>query len=313
LIAGCDKIPGLSLKKSGQADSGSPATVVPSRPAVAPDEVIATVNDVPLSKQDLEFRVLELKSMVAASGQEWKPLTEQQLTAIVDELVNNELMSQDAAARGVDRSTEARRRWEYLRRNFFVQEWVRGKQGQLDVSSAEVEEYYEKNKPGFRVPERRKLRQISVASEEQAKSILARLLEGNDFSAMAKESSIAPSAPTGGLIPGWVMRANEKAFLYRTDADASAQGVTSLNPALEASAFAIDRVNGLSSYVKGPDNRFHVFQLVEKEGDHTRALKDVWDQIKAFLLMQKAQKEIDALKQAAKVEKFPERASGVTQ
>ena len=161
--------------------------------------------------------------------------------------------------------------------------------------------------------ERRRLRQISVASEEQAKSTLARLLDGNDFAALAREMSLAPTASQGGLIPGWVMRVNEKAFLYRTDADAAAAAISSLDPSLEAAAFAIDRVNGLSSYVKGPDNRFHIFQLVEREQERTRPLNEVYDQITNFLLFQKVQQELDALKKSAKVETFPERLATVTQ
>ena len=314
LAAGCDKLPLPGLKKPAQA---SPPTaqsaLAPERPVVAPADVVATVNGVDLSRQDAEFRVQELKAMLSGAGHPWTPLTDEQLKGVLDELVNNELMSQDAVARGLDRSNDTRRRWEFLRRGFFVQEWARAKQDQLQVGSAEVEKYYEQNKPGFVVPERRKLRQNSVASEEQAKSTLARLLEGQDFAALAKEMSLSPTAPQGGVITGWVMRANEKAFLYRTDADAAAAQVSSLDPSLEAAAFAIDRVGGLSSYVKGPDNRYHIFQLAEREERKTRALNEVYDQVKNFLLFQKAQQELETLKSRAKVVTFPERLTTVTQ
>lgn len=309
LIAGCDKLPwGKPPAEAPPATAQS--AVAPGRAAVAPGDIVATVNGVDMSRQDVEFRVQELKAMVANLNRTWTPLTEDQLKGVVDELVNNELMSQDAVARGLDRSTDTRRRWEFLRRGFFVQEWVRAKQDQLQVASNEVEEFYEKNKMGFRVPERRRLRQISVASEEQAKSVLGRLLsDGADFAALATESSLAPTAAQGGMITGWVMRAKEKS----PEAVATAADVSSLDPALEAAAFAIDRVNGLSSYVKGPDNRYHLFQLVEREQERTRPLGEVWDQIKNFLLLQKAQRELDTLKQHAKVETFPERLATVTQ
>ena len=312
LIAGCDKLPWGNGKKV-QADA-TPTTaqsgVVPGRPVVAPGDVVATVNGVNLSVQDLELRIQELKAMVTGANRPWTPLTPDQLKAVLDELVNNELMSQDAVVRGLDRSTETRRRWEFLRRGFFVQEWARAKQSQLDVSATEVEDFYNKNKVGFEVPERRKLRQISVASEEQAKAALARLLsEGADFAALAQQISLAPTAAQGGLLPDWVMRTDDKA---RLAPDAAAQ-VTSLDPSLEAAAFAIDRVNGLSSYVKGPDNRYHIFQLVERDQKRTRPLNEVYDQIKNYLLFQKVQGELDALKKSAKVDTFPERLQTVTQ
>ena len=314
LIAGCDQLPWGNKKPVDATPATAQSSTAPGRPVVAPGEVVATVNGVDISKQDVEFRVQELKAMVVNLNRPWTSLTEDQLKGVVDELVNNELMSQDALARGLDRSTDTRRRWEFLRRGFFVQEWILAKQDQFKIGSTDVEQYYEQNKLGFRVPERRRLRQISVASEEQAKSVLGRLLsEGADFAALAKESSLAPTASQGGMITGWVMRATEQAFLYRTEADASAADVSHLDPALEAAAFAIDRVNGLSSYVKGPDDRYHLFQLVEREQERTRPLNEVWDQIKNFLLLQKAQQELDALKQRAKVETFPERLATVTQ
>ncbi|OGX38323.1 MAG: hypothetical protein A3C53_02570 [Omnitrophica WOR_2 bacterium RIFCSPHIGHO2_02_FULL_68_15] len=311
ITAGCDKLP-WGKKPAEAQPATAQSAVTPGRPVVAPGDVIATVNGVGISKQDVEFRIQELKAMVASMNRTWTPLTEDQLKGVVDELVNNELMSQDAVARGLDRSTETRRRWEFLRRGFFVQEWARAKQDQLQVASKDVEEFYEKNKMGFRVPERRKLRQISVAAEEQAKSTLSRLLEGNDFATLAKEASLAPTAAQGGLLPEWVVRSSDKALLAQVNPEAAAQAI-SLDAALEAASFAIDRVGGLSSYVKGPDNQYHIFQLAEREPERTRPLGEVWDQIKNFLLIQKAQQEVEALKTNAKVETFPERLAGVTQ
>jgi hypothetical protein len=109
------------------------------------------------------------------------------------------------------------------------------------------------------------------------------------------------------------MRANEKAFVFQSDAEAAAAQVTSLESALEAAAFAIDKVSGMSSYVKGSDNRYHIFQLAEREQDRVRPLNEVWDQIKQFLLVQKLQHELEALRSRAKLETFPERLGAVTQ
>ena len=312
LTGGCDKLP-WGKAKADASPSTAQSAIAPTRPPVAPGDILASVNGIPVSRQDLEQRLQELKAMFAGVNRPWKALTQEELGQVLTELINNELMSQDAIARGLDRSTDTQRRWDQVRRAFFMQEWIRYKQAQHEVGSAEIEKFYEDNKRGFRVPERRRLRQISAASEDQAKQALTRVLGESDFGEVAKQVSLGPTASDGGMIPGWVMRANEKAAAFPNDADAAGAQVTSLEPKLEAAAFAVDQVGGVSSIAKGGDNRFHIFQLAEREPERIRPLNEVWDQIKAGLTLQKLQGELETVRQAAKVESFPERLTAINQ
>ena len=316
--AGCDNLPWSSTKHQGSDPQAALTTAqsapTPAKPQVLPTDVLATVNKVPVSKADVELRLQELKTLTESAGQTWTSLKSDQLQSVLDELVNTELMSQDALARGLDRSLDTQRRWEYLRRGFFAQEWLRWNRERLTVGPEEVEQYYQQNLAGFRIPARLKLRQLVVASDDQAKRALAQLLDGTaDFASLAQQISRGAAAAQGGLLPTWVMRANEKTFLYGSEADATAAGVTSLDPVLEAAAFAIDQVNGLSGIVKGADNQSHLFQLVERQEEHQQDKAEVWDQIKNFLTVQKLQAGIDELRTKAAVERFTDRLEGVTQ
>ncbi len=318
VVVGCDKLPWSSTdnKHDGATATAALTTaqtgVTPGKPTVAPGEVLAIVNGVSISKNDLELQVQELKTLVTSLGQEWKPLTKEQREGILKELIKTELLSQEAVARGLDRELKAQQRWEFLRRGFFAQEWLRWNQERQEVSSAEVEQYYERYKPGFIEPEQRQLRRIVVASEEQTKQALARLLgESMDFTALAQQVSLGPEAKDGGLMPGWVMRREEKSRMFLSEENAQAAGVTSLDPALEAAAFAIDRENSLSNYVKGADNRYHIFQLVKRKDARQVPLTEVWDRIKNALLVQKLQQSITELRDKAKVQEFPERLDNV--
>jgi hypothetical protein len=318
LTAGCEKLPWSAKKDDGgHANAGlttAQSAVMPAKPQVLPSDVLATVNGAAVSKQDVELRVQELRTLAESAGQTWTPLTTEQLGEVLDELINTELMSQDAAARGLDRSLDVARRWEYLRRGFFAQEWLRWHQERLAVTPEEVDTYYEDNQAGFRVPARLRLRQITVASEDQAKRALSQLHGGTtDFANLAQQISLGPTAANGGELLLWVMRANEKAFLYGSEAEAQADGVMSLDPALEAAAFAIDQLNGLSNYVKGADNQYHIFQLVERQEEHLREKQQVWDDIKNFLSLQKLRTGIDELRGKATVERFADRLEGVAQ
>ena len=314
LCGGCDRMP-WSQEEPSEATAASATTAapaVPQRPVVAPTDVVAKVNDVSISKADVELRIQELKTLMEANGQAWTPLTSEQLGAVLEELINTELMSQDAEARGVDRPTPTQQRWEYIRRGFYAQEWLRWHQDRHGIEDVEVQQYYETNKPGFRQPEQRRLRQLVISSEAQAKQTLSQLLGGAaEFIALTQQVSQGPTAANGGLLANWVMRTNDKALLYADETEAEAAGVTSLDPALEAAAFAIDQVNGLSSYVKGADGRYHIFQLVERQAERQRPFEELQEDIRSFLLVQKLQQAVDELIRKAAVERFPERLEGV--
>lgn len=324
--SGCEKLPWSSGQQSqtnaattsaispAAATTAAPAAGGPAKRTVAPDDVVATVNGEPISKTDVELRIQDLKALVTGLGREWKPLTSQQMSALLDELVNNELVMQDASLRGLDHLEETQQRLEYLKRSFYTQEWLRWNRDKLQVADEEIQQYYDTNKAGFRQPERRKLRQIVVNSEPEAKQALSKLLsESVDFAAVAQQISTAPTAANGGMINEWVMKANEKRFIYPSDADAAAAGVISLDESLEAAAFAVDKENGLSNYVKGSDGKFHIFQLAKKEDARQRMLSEVRDGIKNFLLAQKLQQSINDLTAKAKVQKYPERLESIKQ
>ena len=318
-LAGCDKLASLVSSKEQKASAAStmtaPGPVMPAQPAVLPGDVVATVNGAPISKQDLELRIAELKAAQVGANQTWKTLTPEQLNAVLDEQISNELISQDAVARGLDRSTETQRRWAALRRGFFVQEWLRWHQERQEPTAKDIEQFYEQYKQGFRDPEWRRLRQLVVASEAQAKQALAQLLGGSmEFAALAQQISTGPSAAQGGLLADKVMRVNDKAFVFGSEVDAAkAAGVISLDPTLEAAAFAIDKVNSLSNYVRGSDNQYHLFQLVEVHQEKQRELTEVWDQIKNALTVKKIQGAVDDLRKKSKIEQFQERLSLVAQ
>lgn len=316
---GCDKLPWpLSGKEQPHAaptaTAAAPAGVTPNKPAVTTGDVLATVNGIPISKADLELRIQEFKVLVMSQKKPWNPLTSEELGSKLDEVISSELLSQDATARGLDRTTEVQRRWEYARRAFFAQEWLRSAQDRASVGPDDVAKYYQDNLLAFRVPEKRQLRHLVVSTEEEVNRALARLHgEGVDFAALVQQISVAPTAAQGGMLSHWVMRANVKAILYPSESEAVEADVMSLDPALEASAFAIDKENGLSNYVKGADNKYHIFQLVTLEKERQRRLEEVSDLIKNGLTLQRLQESVRELQEKAKIERFPERLLEVSQ
>ena len=81
---------------------------------------------------------------------------------------------------------------------------------------------------------------------------------------------------------------------------------------LEPVAFALE-VGQISMPVKGPDGRYYIVKLEERVPSRQRAELEVHDAIKEWLTAQNLQKTIAQLREAAKIERFPERLSSVQQ
>ena len=328
---GCDKLGGGSSSASRPATTPSTAptnqpaaastahppttTAMPARPAVPSSETIAKVNDRIIGKRDVELAIEDLKGTAAALGQPWTALSAQDLPNqydlrdLITDLVAAELRAQDAVARGLDRNTDVQYRFWNRFRTFFAQEWVGWQVERTTVTQAEIYKFYKDNQPGFREPEQIRVRQLVVASEDAAKAVLVRLLQGADFVAVAKETSVRPDAADGALVQQWVLRSADKA--------AFAPGNDRLrdvrDPTLEQAAFAVDKVGGTSTYVKGADGNYHIFQLVERKAGRQRPLVEVSDNIRNFLQVQKIAELSNELRGKAHVELFPERLADLKQ
>jgi len=69
----------------------------------------------------------------------------------------------------------------------------------LRVPSSEVRRYYQENAQEFQRPEQVRVRQIVVATEEEAQKVLDQLQnEKADFATLARKKSTAPEAEEGG-------------------------------------------------------------------------------------------------------------------
>ena len=68
-----------------------------------------------------------------------------------------------------------------------------------EISSADVERYYAEHREDYRRPVRARLRQVLVEDRASAEQALAELDAGVDFAEVARNRSIGPSAPDGGL------------------------------------------------------------------------------------------------------------------
>jgi peptidyl-prolyl cis-trans isomerase C len=112
----------------------------------------------------------------------------------------------------------------------------------ITVSQAEIRRYYQANTQAFEKPEQVRVRQIVVATEDEANKVMALLQAPNvDFAALAREKSIAPEAEKGGDLGYFAMGDMPAEFNI---------------------VFGLPK-QGISGIVKSPYG-FHIFKLEDK-------------------------------------------------
>lgn len=142
---------------------------------------VATVNGVAIPQQRMDFFLRTL----AAQGRPDSP----ELRALVkEELVNRELMTQEAVRRGLHKRPDVTSQLELTRQDVlsraFMQEVAKG----ATVSEDAMKKEYERIKGQLGTKEY-KPRHILVKSEDEAKEIIAQIKKGASFEKIAAEKS----------------------------------------------------------------------------------------------------------------------------
>jgi len=238
--------------------------------------VIAKVNNQSLTLEDLNQEIAAYNSLVPTDKPELKISTrEGKIKYLKDELVRRALLYQEALNRGLERNNEVMNALEKSKRDILVMELVKQETEKVEASSAEIEEYYNTYKEQLKEPEERQIRETVVATEQEAKDILIQLLQGADFTTLAKERSKSPSSKDGGDL-GFISK-----------------GKKSLQ--FDAVAFSDSlEVGKISNIFRGPDG-YYILKLEAKRGGKLKSLSEMWDDIKRGLTFLKQQKKIDDL------------------
>ncbi len=271
---GCDKIDFLNPKKSSTADKASPSAVKGT--------VIAKVNNFPITLEELE-RYIHIYNASVDLRQDLAPEQKQSLKIETRErkieylktlLVPQAVYYQAALDRGLDRKDEISEGLARYRVAVLAQAMQEELVRNIEVTSAEVEDAYQSNKELFREAEVRRVSEIVTRTEDEAKQILIELLQGQDFSSIARGRSIADSAKNGGDLGD--MAKGQRGSLREFDEIV-------FSPVLQQGQ--------VSSVFKGPKGYTIVKIDAIKEGRQV-PLSEAFDTIKAYLLVKKQQDEL---------------------
>lgn len=269
-VTGCEKLSSLLGGKEKKPSAEQPKAVE------VKGTVIAKVNNQAITLEELNAEIENFNKLVPEDKPEEKIDTrDKKISYLKNELVRRVLLSQTSVDRGLDRKEEVQKALESFKQNLLVAELVRDETASVEVSSKEIEDYYNSYKEQLKEPEERRIWEIVVSTEGEAKDVLIELLKGADFASLAQTRSVSASAKNGGDL-GYIKK-----------------GIKS--PQFDDVAFSATLDAGrTSNYFKGPEG-YYILKLEAKRGGNVPNLSAIWDDIKNGLTFLKQQKKLEDL------------------
>ncbi len=158
-------------------------------------DAVAIVNGRPISRKELEY----VKAEIARGNPRANlDIPEDKL---VEELVNRELLRQQAIQQQLPKRPEVAARLRYTERAVLAQATVADYLKQKPITEEQLRAEYDRL-VGQMKQQEFKARHILVKTKEEAEEIIEQLDQGKDFAELAKKYSIGPSAKSGGDL-GW--------------------------------------------------------------------------------------------------------------
>ena len=242
------------------AEAASAAAV--EKPAAPdPETVLATVGSTEIKLKDVGAIIARLDPQRAAMYD-----NEMGRRAILEELVNMELFSLLGAELQVEKDPKFIETMEEVKKDVTRQFAVEAIMKDVAVSDEELNEYYEKNKENFQVPETVRASHILVADEEGVKKVRADLDAGMSFEDAARKHSSCPSKEQGGDL-GYFSK-------------------DQMVPEFGNAAFAM-KVGDISAEPVKTQFGMHLIKLVDKKEASVRPLEEVRAQLAESLLNDK--------------------------
>jgi peptidyl-prolyl cis-trans isomerase C len=264
VLTGCDK---------PTTNTSAPAAVAASEPTVDKANAVAVVNGKYIPKSALEE--LEKEIALRSHGQTFPK------EKLVEELIQRELLIQDATTKKIDQSPEFVARLNDARKALLSQTDLQNFIAANPVTDEEIKKEYE-SKVAAEKGEEFHARHILVKTEAEAKKIIADLDKGADFAKLANKLSLDGKEAQNGGDLGWFLAAQMVA------------------PFSEAVA---KLENG--KYTATPVQTQFGYHVILREGSRPQTpppLDAVKDQLTPYLQRQKVETMLKDLRSAAKVE-----------
>ncbi len=260
-----------------QASTSPAAATTNAQSAALPANAVARIGDRVITEADIDREFLRMPERV-------RKLKDQ--PAMRKNLLNNMItritLEAEARRQGIVDDPEIQARIRQVTSTIIIQALNQRMRKQQKPTEQELRSYYEKHQANYRLPGTWRVRHILLDREADAKAVIKRLQQGEDFAALAKElSKDTSSRDRGGELP------------------ALRQG--QMGPAFDQALMALDAAHPISGVVHSRMG-YHVIQWLSTQPARVRTFEEVRPQLTMQLQQQRFRQWVEHTRAVAKVE-----------
>jgi peptidyl-prolyl cis-trans isomerase C len=262
--------------KPPAAKPGAPAA--PAKPAESlKDPVVAVVNG-----QKIRLSQLEVAKQSLPQQYRNMPMTAI-YPALLDRIIDSKLVEQDGRKHKVTDDPAFKKRMAFVEEQVIQDFWLQ-KEIAAKVTPDKLKHAYQERLKTMPAEEEVHARHILVATDGEAKSIIADLKKGADFGKLAREKSTDKASGAEGGDLGWF----KKTDMVKEFADA---------------AFALKK-GGLTDQPVKTQFGYHVIQVEDRRKAPPPSFDEMSDQIRQDLARETVTGMLNQLRGNARIEKF---------
>ncbi len=250
------------------------ALLIPLKSLADSNDTVAIVNGEKITQQDYQDYLQAQENDKSSETPDKK--------MAVEELVQRELLRQDAIKNGLDQNPEFIRKMNYMRNNLLMAMALQNYLEKHPITDAMLKAEYDRQVAQIQMPKEYKVQHILVKTEEEAKAIIAELEAGKNFGELAKEKSVDIGSGKNNGELGWLTK-DKVVPAFGNALDSLEKGKYSTTPV--KSQFG-----------------WHIILLEDSRSVPLPPFEAVKDRIKMLMQNQRLQQYLSSLIQAAKIE-----------
>lgn len=148
---------------------------------------------------DKSITIKDFKNKLSKLPKHYQVVAEKNKKNLLDDMIVESLFLEDAVRKGLDKDKEIKDILVEARKKIIIAKFVKTEvDDKVKVSEDEMKAFYEEHKDEFKTPEMWRASHILVASEGEAKDVVAELSKGSLFEDIARAKSIDATSSRGG-------------------------------------------------------------------------------------------------------------------
>lgn len=262
---------------AAQAPAAQKPAAKPPAQAAPKDPIIATVNGVPVRLSELEVAQQSLPP-------QYRNMPIQAVfPALLDRIVDSKLVVQEGKKSKVTEDPAYKKRLAFVEEQVLQDFWIQ-REIARKVTADKLRQRYEERLKSLPSEEEVHARHILVATEDEAKALIAEIKKGTAFDKLAKEKSTDKASGAEGGDLGWF----KKSDMVKEFADA---------------AFDLKKGAMTETPIKTQFG-YHVIQVEDRRKAPPPAYEELAEQLREEMAREAVTAELDLLRSRAKIEKF---------